>query len=137
MRNLAFIVFTLFILACGQKKTRTTVGWNYDNAEEIAYYPVEIPIKKLKNEEPRKIIFDRGKKTHYVTFGKYNIETTWEIYDWLSYRGSDSQLPKPLIKESFKSNEEVLIDITFLDTGQYMIGFNELYEYRNFELNIE
>ncbi len=139
MKNYAFIMIllTIGILSCGSKKKPVT-GWNYDDPQETAYYSLKIPDKSnMKDDRQRKIAWEKDKKYHYLEFGTFTTETTWKIYDWLGYHGSDSQLPPPLVEEKFPAEKATSINISSLGMGKYMVSFTAIAEGCNFELTIE
>jgi hypothetical protein len=131
------ILISIIFLSCGQKKKPVT-GWNYDEPQRDAYYGMKIPDKRnMKAEKPRMIILEPNKREHFINFGMFDTETHWKIYDWLSYHGADSQLPKAVIDTSFKANQQSVINISLLDTGKYMVSFTTIAEGCSFELTIQ
>lgn len=129
IKKIALVAIALFI--CPK-------GFNQLNINsDVAIYEFSPPDKKNYDESPRVINWLDGKKNHFIQFGKFTTETTWEIFDQMEYDGRDSEKPVPIIKINFEPETIVIIEITKFKKGKYYINYTAIAAGCRFEMHIK
>lgn len=119
-----YFAFEMSCFAKGVKQdSHNNLKWKQDNSQ---VYFVELPAGLDTREFKASIALKPNKKNHKILFPNGGTETNVFIYD-STYLTTiqNNTLPKikPLINGNFTNNQEVLLDITSLQHGQYYVHF--------------
>ena len=122
--GLGYFIFEMGSFAQGVRKdTIKNLKWQQDNSQ---IYFVDLPPELDTLEFKASIILDPNKRIHKIKFPNGGTSTTVFIYDKdYSKTIQSNTLPKikPLTKGDFTHDQEVLLDITSLQRGQYYVHY--------------
>jgi len=120
LAGLSYFLFEMAGFANSVKHdTIKNLKWQQDNTQ---IYFVDLPARLDTMEIKASIKLDPNKRIHKIKFPKGGTETNVFIYDSAYLKTIQSNtLPKikPLTKGNFTHDQEVLLDITSLQRGQY------------------
>lgn len=122
--GLGYFIFEMAGYANGVKQdTIKNLKWQQDNSQ---VYFVDLPAGLDTMEFKASITLDSNKRIHKIKFPNGGTETNVFIYDSTYLKTIQSNtLPKikPLTKGDFTHDQEVLLDITSLQRGQYYVHY--------------
>lgn len=122
--GLGYFIFEMAGYANGVKQdTIKNLKWQQDNSQ---VYFVDLPAGLDTMEFKASITLDSNKRIHKIKFPNGGTETNVFIYDSTYLKTILSNtLPKikPLIKGDFTHDQEVMLDITSLQLGQYYVHY--------------
>jgi hypothetical protein len=122
--GLGYFIFEMSGFANGVRQDRTNkIKWHQDNTQ---IYFVDLPAGLDTMEFKASITLDLNKRIHKVKFPNGGTETNVFIYDstFLNTNQSNTLLKiKPLTKGDFTQEQDVLLDITSLQRGQYYVHY--------------
>jgi hypothetical protein len=122
--GLGYFIFEMAGFANGVRQdTIKNLKWQQDNSQ---IYFVDLPAGLDTMEFKASITLDLNKRIHKVKFPNGGTETNVFIYDSTYLKTIQSNtLPKikPLTKGDFTHDQEVLLDITSLQHGQYYVHY--------------
>jgi hypothetical protein len=122
--GLGCFIFEMADFANGVRQdTIKNLKWQQDNTQ---IYFVKLPSRLDTMEIKASITLDINKRIHKIKFPNFGTETNVFIYDSTYLKTIQSNtLPKikPLTKGNFTHDQEVLLDITSLQRGQYYVHY--------------
>jgi len=122
--GLGYFIFEMTGFAKGVRQdTIKNLKWQQDNSQ---IYFVDLPAELDTMEFKASISHVPNKRIHKIKFPNGGTETNVFIYDSTYLKTIQSYtLPKikPLTKGDFTHDQEVLLDITSLQRGQYYIHY--------------
>jgi hypothetical protein len=122
--GLGYFLFEMSGFANGVRQDRIPkIKWHQDNTQ---IYFVDLPDGLDTMEFKATITLDLNKRIHKVKFPNGGTETNVLIYDSTFLNTNQSNtLPKikPLTKGDFTQEQDVLLDITSLQRGQYYVHY--------------
>ena len=122
--GLGYFIFEMTGFANGVRQdTIKNLKWQQDNSQ---IYFVDLPAGLDTMEFKASITLDSNKQIHKIKFPNGGTGTTVFIYDstYLKIIQSNTLLKiKPLTKGDFRHDQEVLLDITLLQRGQYYVHY--------------
>lgn len=122
--GLGYFIVEMAGYANGVKQdTIKNLKWQQDNSQ---VYFVDLPAGLDTMEFKASITLDSNKRIHKIKFPNGGTETNVFIYDSTYLKTIQSNtLPKikPLTKGDFTHDQEVLLDITSLQRGQYYVHY--------------
>lgn len=121
---LGYFIYEMVGFANGVRQdTIKNLKWQQNNSQ---IYFVDLPAGLDTMEFKASITLDLNKRIHKVKFPNGGTETNVFIYDSTYLKTIQSNtLPKiqPLTKGDFTHDQEVLLDITSLQRGQYYVHY--------------
>ena len=122
--GLGYFIFEMAGFANGfSQDTIKNLKWQQDNSQ---IYFVDLPAGLDTMEFKASITLDPNKKIHKIKFPNGGTETNVFIYDSTYLKTIQSNtLPKikPLTNGDFTHDQEVLLDISSLQRGQYYVHY--------------
>lgn len=122
--GLGYIIYEMAGFANGVRQdTIKNLKWQQDNS---GIYFVDLPAELDTMEFKATITLDPNKRIHKIKFPNGGTETNVFIYDSTYLKTIQSNtLPKlkPLTNGDFSHDQEVLLDITILQRGQYYVHY--------------
>lgn len=122
--GLGYFIFEMAGLASGlRQNTIENLEWQQDH---LKIYFVDLPAGLDTLEFKATITLDPNKRIHKIKFPNGGTATNVFIYNNTYLKTiSRNTLPKlnPLTKGSFSHDQEVLLDITSLQRGQYFVHY--------------
>lgn len=122
--GLGYFIFVMAGFANGvQQDTIKNLKWQQDKSQ---IYFVDLPDGLDTMEFKASITLEPNKRIHKIKFPNGGTETNVFIYDSTYLKTIQSNtLPKikPLAKGDFTHDQEVLLDITSLQRGQYYVHY--------------
>ena len=95
---------------------------------EICY--IDIPFGKTTEDFKANIIFDKNKSYHYIKLPHQGPETRVSIYDSTyldelinQFEKNKEYKPKALANGHFENSQEVILNISSLNSGKYYIDY--------------
>jgi len=122
--GLGYFIFEMAGFASGiRQDTIKNIKWQQDNSK---IYFVDLPSGLDTMDFKASIILDPNKRINKIKFPNGGTETNVFIYDSTYLKTIQSNtLPKikPLTKGDFTHDQEVLLDITLLQRGQFYVHY--------------
>src|SRR5690606_32372296 len=122
--GLGYFIFEMAGFTNGARQdTIKHLKWQQDNSQ---IYFVDLPDGLDTTDFNVSITLDSNKRIHKIKFTNGGTETNVFIYDSTYLKTIQrNTLPKvkPLVKGNFTHDQEVLLDITLLQRGQYYVHY--------------
>jgi len=122
--GLGYFIFKMAGFTNGVRQdTIKNSKWQQDNSQ---IYFVDLPAGLGTMDFKGSITLDPNKRIHKIKFPNGGTETNVSIYDSTYLKTIQSNtLPKtkPLTKGDYTHDQEVLLDITLLQRGQYYVHY--------------